>query len=95
MSASVVVAVVAYFADAEYAIGEVNSDDVVVAVQMAIVVDDVASVFDVQLTTSPPLSRFYGLYSELFVVVAVAVLVVAADSDLLPIQSMANYFHSN
>lgn len=96
VSASVVVSVVAYFADAEYAIGEVNSDVVVVvAVQMAIVVDDVVSVFGVQSTASPPLSRFYGVYSELFVVVAVAVLVVVAvDSNFVPIQSMASYFHS-
>lgn len=92
MSASVVVAEVACF-DAAYAIGVVNSD-VVVAVQLAIVVDDVVSLFGVQSTTSPPLSRFYGVYSELFVVVAVAVLVVAADLYLVPIQSTANYFHS-
>ena len=84
-------AVAAYF-DAEYAIDEVNSD-VVVTVQLAIVVDDVVSLFGVQSTTSPPLSRFYGVYSELFVVVAVAVLV-AADLNLVPIQSTANYFHS-
>lgn len=96
MSASVVVAVaVAAYFDAEYAIGEVNSD-VVVAVQMVIVVDDVATLFGAQSTTSRPLSRFYGVYSELFAVVAVAVavLVVAADLNLVPIQSTANYFHS-
>lgn len=94
MSASVVVAVAAYF-DA------VNSD-VVVALQMAIVVDDVASLFGVQSTTSRPLSRFYALYSELFVAVAVAVVVVVVDAaaavdsiDFVQILSMANYFHSN
>lgn len=90
-SASVVVAVAAYF-DAEYAIGEVNSG-VAVAVQM-VIVDDVASLFGVQSTAIRPLSRFYGVYSELFVVVSVAVVDAAADSNLVPIQSMANYFHS-